>query len=240
MTNNKFESIYETLRHQIQKGVYARGDHLPSENQLVTMYNASRETIRKSLNLLVREGMIQKIRGKGSVVIYGGMTEFHITKLSSFKEVQKEMDVQYETKVVSLKCIEAREVPKVQAALELSGSDKLWYLLRYRKFHGEVKIMDEDYLVYDLMPGLTETIAAQSIYGYIEDDLNHEISFSQKEITFEVFGEQEYEAFGNVTPNYSATVRGIVHLSDTTKFQYNISKHLATEFKFTDFSRRRR
>ncbi|NQD99389.1 trehalose operon repressor, partial [Staphylococcus xylosus] len=37
---------------------------------------------------------------------------------------------------------------------------------------------------------------------------------------------------------YTATVRGIVHLKDTTQFQYNISRHLATEFKFKDFSRR--
>ncbi|HBO6125440.1 TPA: trehalose operon repressor, partial [Pseudomonas aeruginosa] len=34
-------------------------------------------------------------------------------------------------------------------------------------------------------------------------------------------------------------VRSTVYLKDTTQFQYNISKHLATEFKFKEFSRRR-
>ncbi|PKR13164.1 trehalose operon repressor, partial [Staphylococcus aureus] len=38
---------------------------------------------------------------------------------------------------------------------------------------------------------------------------------------------------------YSATVRSIVYLENTMTFQYNISKHLANEFKFNDFSRRR-
>ncbi|RIO55543.1 trehalose operon repressor, partial [Staphylococcus hominis] len=37
---------------------------------------------------------------------------------------------------------------------------------------------------------------------------------------------------------YTATVRSTVFLKDTTRFQYNVSKHLATEFKFNEFSRR--
>ena len=81
-------------------------------------------------------------------------------------------------------------------------------------------------------------IAKDSLYHYIEQTLKLEISYSNKSITFESFGNLECEIFGDVTPPYTATVRGIVHLKDTTKFQYNISKHLATEFKFNDFSRR--
>ncbi|RIN76393.1 trehalose operon repressor, partial [Staphylococcus simulans] len=73
---------------------------------------------------------------------------------------------------------------------------------------------------------------------YIENEKGFEISFSSKSITFEPFGDAEREAFGTMSPEYTATVRGIVHLKDTTKFQYNVSKHIATEFKFIDFSRR--
>ena len=85
---------------------------------------------------------------------------------------------------------------------------------------------------------MSEEIIQDSLYDYIEKDKGYEISFSSKSITFEPFGERERLAFGDVSPQYSATVTGIVHLKDTTKFQYNVSKHIATEFKFTDFSRR--
>lgn len=88
------------------------------------------------------------------------------------------------------------------------------------------------------MPNVTAEIATNSLYQYIEETLGLEISYSNKSITFEPFGEMEYEVFGEINPAYTATVRGIVHLKDTTIFQYNISKHLATEFKFNDFSRR--
>ena len=47
-----------------------------------------------------------------------------------------------------------------------------------------------------------------------------------------------YQLFGDVSVAYSATVRSVVYLENTMPFQYNISKHLANEFKFNDFSRR--
>ena len=43
--------------------------------------------------------MIQKIRGKGSVVIYQGLTEFPFSDLISFSEVQQGLGLQHETTV---------------------------------------------------------------------------------------------------------------------------------------------
>lgn len=60
MTQKKFITIYETLRKDIIESRISYGAQLPSEHELVESYQASRETVRKALNLLVREGMIQK------------------------------------------------------------------------------------------------------------------------------------------------------------------------------------
>ena len=70
MTQKKFITIYEQLKNQILSEQYQYGDQIPSENELVSNYGTSRETVRKALELLANDGMIQKIRGKGSVVIY--------------------------------------------------------------------------------------------------------------------------------------------------------------------------
>lgn len=237
---NKFRHIYEHMRNAIVDGTYAYGAQLPSEHQLVDQYNVSRETVRKSLNMLVSDGMIQKIRGKGSVVIYQGVTEFPFADLVSFKEVQQERGKAHQTHLHVFEKIVARDVSTVQQALDLSADTRLWHIIRDRKIEGITKIIDEDYLLYDLFPDLTEDILLDSLYTYIEQTKGYEISFSSKSITFEPFGAAEYKVFGDVTPDYTATVRGIVHLKDTTKFQYNISKHLATEFRFVDFSRRQK
>ncbi|MCS4487352.1 trehalose operon repressor [Staphylococcus americanisciuri] len=237
---NKFRHIYEQMRTAIVDGTYAYGTQLPSEHQLMNQYNVSRETVRKSLNMLVSEGMIQKIRGKGSIVIYQGLTDFPFADLVSFKEVQQQRGKAHETQLQVFEKVVARDVPIVRKALDITADTSLWHIIRYRKIEGIAKIIDEDYLIYDLFPDLTEQDLRDSLYAYIEQTKGFEISFSSKAITFEPFGSSEYQVFGDVTPNYTATVRGIVHLKDTTKFQYNISKHLATEFRFVDFSRRQK
>ncbi|PTG09295.1 trehalose operon repressor [Staphylococcus chromogenes] len=238
MKQNKFKLIYEQMRHDILEGKYHYGDQLPSEYQLVENYNVSRETVRKSLNMLVADGMIQKIRGKGSVVIYQGVTEFPFADLMSFKEVKSALHLQHQTVVHTFEKVQASEVPHVKKALRIGLDTPLWHFVRYRQVEGVTKIIDEDYVLFELFPDLTETVVQNSLYDYIENVKGFEISFSSKSITFEPFGDAEREAFGTMSPEYTATVRGIVHLKDTTKFQYNVSKHIATEFKFIDFSRR--
>lgn len=63
-----YQSLYETLRQDILRGVFKPGDLLPSENVLQQQYRLTQPTIRQALSLLVQEGYIKKYQGKGSIV----------------------------------------------------------------------------------------------------------------------------------------------------------------------------
>jgi len=230
--------IYQSICEKILNGEYAHLQQLPSENELTKIYSTSRETVRKALNLLQEKGYIQKLRGKGSVVIYEDVIQFPISEMVSFQEINKRLGLDYETKVELLEVIDAKDVPVVQHALELRDQDKLWHVIRTRTKDDAVRIMDEDYFICQVIPQLTKEVAAESIYKFIEQEMNVEISYSNKSITFEEMTENEILYFGKLNPPYTATVRGIVYLNNAEKFQYNISRHIATEFKFVDFSRR--
>jgi len=230
--------IYQSICEKILNGEYAHLQQLPSENELTKIYSTSRETVRKALNLLQEKGYIQKLRGKGSVVIYEDVIQFQISEMVSFQEINKRLGLDYETKVELLEVIDAKDVPVVQHALELRDQDKLWHVIRTRTKDDAVRIMDEDYFICQVIPQLTKEVAAESIYKFIEQEMNVEISYSNKSITFEEMTENEILYFGKLNPPYTATVRGTVYLNNAEKFQYNISRHIATEFKFVDFSRR--
>ena len=62
--STKFAVIYEKLKKDISEGIYLYLEQLPSERELVETYHSSRETVRKALELLANDGMIQKLKEK--------------------------------------------------------------------------------------------------------------------------------------------------------------------------------
>jgi GntR family transcriptional regulator len=63
-----YRQIADELRAQIKSGELKAGDKLPTEADLSDSYNASRNTIRDAVELLVREGLIEKRQGQGTFV----------------------------------------------------------------------------------------------------------------------------------------------------------------------------
>ena len=53
-----YRQVAEQLVNQIQSGVWSVGDNLPSENQLATDFEVSRQTVRQALQFLQENGYI--------------------------------------------------------------------------------------------------------------------------------------------------------------------------------------
>lgn len=64
----QYRQLYELLRKHILTGVYEEGSLLPSENELCVVHNMARPTVRHALDTLVKDGLILKKQGKGSIV----------------------------------------------------------------------------------------------------------------------------------------------------------------------------
>ena len=52
----------------IQEGVYPPGTQLPSEPELASRMGVSRMTLRRALSLLIDDGLVKNIRGKGNFI----------------------------------------------------------------------------------------------------------------------------------------------------------------------------
>jgi len=64
----QYRQLYELLRKHILTGVYQEGSLLPSENELCAVHSMTRPTVRHALDSLVKDGLILKKQGKGSIV----------------------------------------------------------------------------------------------------------------------------------------------------------------------------
>ena len=64
----QYERLAGTLRDRIAAGIYARGDKLPSEMELMGESGLSRSTVRHALKVRVEEGPLRTERGRGAFV----------------------------------------------------------------------------------------------------------------------------------------------------------------------------
>jgi GntR family transcriptional regulator, trehalose operon transcriptional repressor len=235
---NKYITIYKKIAELIESGEMIAGETLPSENELANQYATSRETIRKALNLLSQNGYIQKVRGKGSIVLDISKFEFPVSGLISFKELAEKMNKPSKTLVHEVSLLKVNEFLKKQ--LQLTNQDFAWKVLRTREIDGEKIILDKDYFNKNIVDILTKEICENSIYEYLEDELGMSIGFAKKEIVVVAPTEEDriyldLEGYSNIV-----VIRNHVYLENATLFQYTESRHRPDKFRFVDFARRKR
>jgi GntR family trehalose operon transcriptional repressor len=65
MPKSIYEDIYKDLKMKIEDNTFAYQELLPSENTLIQTYSCSRNTLRRAVSLLVSDGYVQTMQGKG-------------------------------------------------------------------------------------------------------------------------------------------------------------------------------
>ena len=65
---SKYSVIADKLREEIKAGVYSKTGKLPTEYELVTRFDVSRQTVRQAISSLKAEGVVYQIQGSGTFV----------------------------------------------------------------------------------------------------------------------------------------------------------------------------
>jgi len=77
--------IAETLSEQIKTCGYKTGDFLPTEKQLAAFFGVNRHTVRRAIENLIDQGLVNRIHGRGSRIISAPIT-YHIHHKTRFTE----------------------------------------------------------------------------------------------------------------------------------------------------------
>lgn len=231
----KYQMIYKDLLEKIKNDNYKINSYLPTEKELSEIYKCSRDTIRKSLNLLVQNGYIQKIKGKGSLILDYKRINFPVSGISSFKELHKLIPGEVKTHVNIFLQTEVTEEIKDHLSM---NKGKIYHIERVREIDNEKVILDIDYLNAEIIKDLKLEDAQDSIYNYIENELGLVISFAKKEISVLKASDREMDLLDMKEFDLLVCVKSYTYLNDGRLFEYTISKHRPDKFRFVDFARR--
>ena len=233
---SKYIKVFNNIVGKIQDGTYLVGMKIASEFELMEEYNVSRDTIRKSLAMLEKQGYIQKIKGKGSFVLDVQKYNFSVTGIHTFKEVAGNLGKNHRTLVNSIELMEPKE--GIRNKLSLEESEKIWRVVRTREIDGEKIILDKDYLVEKYIKTLSEEACQNSLYEYIEGDLGLKIAYAKKEITMQMATDSDRELLDMKNYDMIVVVKSYTYLDDTSLFQYTEARHRPDKFSFVHFARR--
>jgi GntR family transcriptional regulator len=143
-----YHQLQDILRAEIARKLHKVGGKLPSEHQLCREYGVTRPTVRQALEGLVREGLVQKHRGKGAFITQPPLPIglFSVTGTSDAFAAQK---LKVETRVI--------RVERVPNCVLSDGSDPAggWLKLeRMRRVNGVPTFFEYTWIHGVLVPGL--------------------------------------------------------------------------------------
>jgi GntR family transcriptional regulator len=183
--------LFLVLHDEIDRGVIAPGDPLPTEQTLCDQFGVSRITVRRALADLAEQGYIERRQGVGSFVREHGPAE--PTDVSdvlgagrSYMDGLRQSQFETEVEVVELG---ARRPPRsIGEALGTSG--ELLHIVRVRRQRrtGEPLIVSDAWLPNELADTLTESALLRSPLYELLSDAGVVMDRVQHEITAEIAG----------------------------------------------------
>ena len=235
MPQSKYEQIYRSIKEDIETGLYKYNDFLPSENEYTERFGCTRNTVRRALSLLTSEGYLLPQHGRGVQVIYrpdDGRSLFTIGGIESFAEAANRSGRKTVTKVIIFKQIIADKKTSLKTGFDIGA--ELYYIERVRYVGKRAVIFDTNYFLVSETPGLQPSIAADSIYRYLEGTLGMTITTSRRRITAQQATERDRELLDLNHFDFILSVAGQVFNSRGVMFEYTESRHVPDQVCFVE------
>jgi GntR family transcriptional regulator, N-acetylglucosamine utilization regulator len=159
--------VYLDLKAALDAGEWRAGDRLPTERDMAERYGCSLITVRRALSELVREGRLERTRGRGTFVL-APRIDVDFSGSLSFSEELRLQGLEPQTRLVASRPEAAGE--GVAQALGVEVGSPTVYLERLRLADGEPLLLEQVHLPAERLPGLLASdLERGSLYELLTD-----------------------------------------------------------------------
>lgn len=228
----KYIDIADDIRSKIFDKKYTYGQKLPYEYVLCVAYHCNKETMKKALDILVKEGLIVRRRGSGTFVKDYDASADHITKaMQAGQGLSKQLEGK--AKLTS-EIIEFEVVPSdehISKKLQIEEGSFVYHIIRRRIVNDEPYCIEIMYMPISIIPNLKVEHLQNSIYKYIEKELKLKIQSTHKTIRGHLSSqlEQQYLGLKEYEPYFE--VEQTAYLSSGVIFEYSFSRFHYNKFE---------
>ncbi len=226
----KYRDIADDIRKKIKNQEYTFGQKLPYEYVLCMSYHCNKETMKKALDILVKEGLIIRRRGAGTFV------KDYDPSMDSENNQACGLTAKYKgIKKVTSQVLEFEVIPAdefLAKKLQIEVGDFIYHIIRLRFLDDKPHLIDITYMPISIIPNLKLEHLKASIYEYIEKVLKLRIQSCHLTIHAALSTplEQEYLALKECEPYIQE--EHISYLNNGSIFEYTLARYHYSEFEF--------
>ncbi|NQT57710.1 MAG: GntR family transcriptional regulator [Bacteroidetes bacterium] len=132
-----YEQVKRLVMNKILHGDYKLNEKLPPDKDLSQEYKVSLITIKRALGELVKQGIITRRAGIGSVVVMGPQ---------SFKELLHSQGRELVSKILSIEVVEPNEMLIKEFSLDAGSAKPFYKISRLRSLEGVPVTITDSYL----------------------------------------------------------------------------------------------
>ncbi|MFH5810680.1 GntR family transcriptional regulator [Companilactobacillus sp. FL22-1] len=236
MADLVYQKIITSLKQAIDAGEFA-DMRLPDERSLAESYSVSRSSIKRALGLMADQGIIFKKRGSGTFV-----NPLYLKQGSSFNYSGKNLGITDSfnangqkpgVQVLSFDVVHPDK--DLQDNLFLKPSEFVYAFKRLRLLDDVPFMIETGYIPIKLAPELSEQIASESIFNYVESELGKEVNKTYLTIAAEPSDTESKQLLNLADNEPVGLMEGIFFLDDGTPFEFSTMKLHYKYFKYDSF-----
>ena len=229
-----YHQIRRFIKHGVLDRVYQANQQIPTEQELAKQFNVNRITIRQAISSLVEEGLLIRIRGKGTFVT----SDEELIRAKSFKTVGMITELllplgQSRTLSVGMQTVKPETV--IREKLELSESDKFVVkIVRDRIVPEGFRAFTVNYLPHEVGSRIEpEQLMKKPLLSILEEDLG--VNFYEALQTIEAsFADAETAEHLGIQPgNQTLLIERIMYNAESRPVEMVQSIYDANSYKFS-------
>ena len=214
----KYKIIIQKLIEMIDEKEMKQGEKLPSIENLMTIFDAGKNTILKALNVLEKQAYIYQVAGSGSFVRRSKRSGYvNLTDSMGLKNSLSEY--QLETKMLDLKIIKPNK--EIMDNLNVTEDDDIYYVKRLRLVDGKGYSIEESYYVKSIVLYLNQEIVEDSIFNHLLENLNIVPGFTDHFMSLKDLDEKESSLLELEVGSPAMLLESIFFLKDGAPFNYS-------------------
>jgi GntR family transcriptional regulator len=224
-----YQQLKQILTGDIQKR--SEGDLLPSESELCQAYSVSRTVVRQALDELERDGLVVKVKGKGTFVTGRKLNTSFVQQSLGFYDSM--VNAGHTVRSTVLKSEIAPCPVRLAPALSLSIGDEVIRFDRVRSVDGRAVQVVRATLPARLFPGFTDLdMTDRSLYQVMRDQYGVRPAGGHRSIEAEALSAEDARYLGAPPGLPALRIESVTRTVDGTVFEYYSAIYRGDSFKF--------